>query len=68
MEPNGTVEVKNQELAASHDWRNGANTTLTGLTPFTKYTIEVAAVNENGDVGVRTNHITILTLEDSKNC
>ena len=37
--------------------------TLTGLTPYTNYFIEVAAVNENGDVGVYSDTIIKMTSE-----
>ena len=38
--------------------------TLTGLTPFTNYSIEVAAVNEEGDVGVYSEPQYAVTDED----
>ena len=37
---------------------------LIGLTPFTNYTIKVAAVNERGDVGPYSYPITVQTHED----
>ena len=40
--------------------------TLTGLTPFTNYSIEVAAVNEEGDVGVYSEPQYAVTDEDGK--
>ena len=39
---------------------------LTGLTPFTIYSIRVAAVNEEGDIGVYSDPITEQTGEDSE--
>ena len=39
---------------------------LTGLTPFTSYSIQVTAVNEEGDVGVYSDPLTRQTLEESK--
>ena len=39
---------------------------LLRLTPFTNYTIKVAAVNESGDVGPYSYPITVQTLEDGK--
>ena len=33
-----------------------AEISLTGLTPFTSYSIQVAAVNEEGDVGLYSDH------------
>ena len=35
-----------------------AETSLTGLTPFTSYSIQVAAVNEEGDVGLYSHPLT----------
>ena len=40
--------------------------TLTGLTPFTNYSIQIAAVNEEGDVGVYSEAEYVMTDEDSK--
>ena len=46
----------------------GLQITLTGLTPFTKYYIEVAAVNENGDVGVYSVPQVVVTDEARMLC
>ena len=43
------------------DQTEGLEITLTGLTPFTNYSIEVAAVNEEGDVGVYSMPQYIMT-------
>ena len=40
--------------------------TLVGLTPHTNYSIEIAAVNEEGDVGPFSVPLQILTPEDGK--
>ena len=40
-----------------------AETSLTGLTPFTSYSIQVAAVNEEGEVGLYSDPHTERTLE-----
>ena len=56
-----------QSVDESGDWDNGGETSLTGLTPFTSYSIQVAAVNVQGDVGPYSDTITVLTAEDSKN-
>ena len=40
--------------------------TLIGLTPFTNYSIQIAAVNEEGDVGVYSEAEYVMTDEDSK--
>ena len=45
----------------------GAETLLTELTPFTNYSIQVAAVNEQGDVGPYRSTPTAQTEEDGKN-
>ena len=41
-----------------------AEISLTGLTPFTSYSIQVAALNEEGDVGVYSDPLTLQTNED----
>ena len=51
---------------ATDDPRSGAQTTLTGLTPFTNYSIRVAGVNEEGDIGVYSDPITEQTEESSE--
>ena len=43
-----------------------AHILLTGLSPHIKYSIKVAAVNDQGDVGLYSDPITIQTREDSK--
>ena len=40
-----------------------AETSLTGLTPSTNYSIQVAAVNEKGDVGLYSNPLERQTSE-----
>ena len=49
-QPDGMTQSIDQTAAG--DYRTGAETSLTGLTPFTNYSIRVAAVNEEGDVGL----------------
>ena len=44
------------------NWSSGAETELSGLTPSTNYSIAVAAVNEQGDVGVYSHPVTVRTL------
>ena len=49
------------------DWDvDNAVTSLTGLTPFTVYSIEVAAVNMEGEVGVYSDPLVRQTDEDSE--
>ena len=55
-----------QSTDESGDWDDGGQTSLTGLTPFTTYSIQVAAVNEQNDVGPYSDPITVQTEEDSK--
>ena len=43
-----------------------AQTLLIGLTPYTNYSTQVAAVNEQEDVGLYSDPIITQTLEDSK--
>ena len=56
--------VDSKEVAGN--WSSGAETELTGLTPSTYYSIEVAAVNEEGDVGVYSHPVTVKTLPGKK--
>ena len=45
---------------------DGQQVTLNGLNPFTTYSIQVAAVNEEGDVGVFSEPVTGQTNETSE--
>ena len=56
-----TGSTKDYALGDGEDWRNGGRVTLTGLTPSTNYSISVAAVNENGDVGLYSDPVTTMT-------
>ena len=58
----GMVESKE----VTGNWSSGAETELTGLTPSTYYSIEVAAVNEEGDMGVYSHPVTVKTLPGKK--
>ena len=42
-------------------WNKGSSCTLTGLTPSTNYTIAVAAVNEEGTVGLYSDPVIVET-------
>ena len=57
-QPNGRPQTTDQT--------QGLEITLTGLTPFTNYSIEVAAVNEEGDVGVYSEPEFVETQETCK--
>ena len=56
-----TAETRVQELGDGEDWSSGGEILLSGLTPFTNYSISVAAVNENGDIGLYSDPVTILS-------
>ncbi|CAI8013530.1 Receptor-type tyrosine-protein phosphatase F, partial [Geodia barretti] len=60
---NGRAETVDQVLGDGEDWMSGGRVTLTGLTSLTNYSISVAAVNENGDVGLYSDPLTVLTLQ-----
>ena len=59
------VEYKTQSCGVmgskdvSGNWSSGGETDLTGLTPSTNYSIAVAAVNEQGTVGLYSDPIVI---------
>ena len=54
----GVVQSKDE----AGEWNvMNAGTSLTGLTPSTSYSIQVAAVNEDGDVGLYSLPITTQT-------
>ena len=58
----GVVQSKDE----AGDWNvMNAETILTGLTPSTRYFIEIAAVNEEGDVGVCSEPLPIQTCKSS---
>ena len=48
------------EVSASGDGRNGGSVTLTGLSPSTNYSIEVAANSDEGH-GPFSDSITVVT-------
>ena len=53
--------TKDYTLGDGENWRSGGRVTLTGLSRSTKYSISVAAVNENGDVGLYSDPVTTMT-------
>ena len=56
-----------QSLVHPGKWNiKGAQATLTELTPFTNYSIQVAAVNEKGDVGPYSDPVIEQTEEESE--
>ena len=58
---NDTTDTRDRELRDGEDWRSGGDILLTGLTPLTNYSIAVAAVNENGDIGPYSDPVTEFT-------
>ena len=61
--PSGTME----SVIVPGVWNmDGQRVTLNGLNPFTTYSIQVAAVNEEGDVGVFSEPVTGQTNENSE--
>ena len=63
----GGNESRLEDVEADSDWREGGSVALTELTPLTIYSISVAAVNENGDVGVFSDPVVTVTLNHCKN-
>ena len=56
-----------QSVDQTGEWNvTGAEASLAGLTPYTNYSIQVAAVNEQGDMGQYSDPITVQTGEDGK--
>ena len=48
-------------LEDGQNWMSGGEITLTGLSSSINYSIAVAAVNENGDVGLRSESLRTRT-------
>ena len=57
-----TTEMKEQDSRDREDPTSGGQILLTGLTPLTNYSIVVAAMNENGDIGPYSSPVTERTL------
>ena len=62
--PNGTIQTQNEPI--QHILNSGMKITLIGLTPYTEYSIEVALVNVQGDVGPYSAPVVAETEEASK--
>jgi len=60
--PDGPTET---ELVPG-TWNVGGQVTLGGLTPFTEYSVQVATVNNQSEVGVYSDPVTRQTHEDSE--
>ena len=62
-ESSGEIE----SIVHSGEWNvTSAMVSLTGLTPFTNYSIQVAAVNEQGDIGLYSDPQIVQTEEESE--
>ena len=56
-----------KSINVTGDWNVvNVETSLTGLTPFTNYSIQLAAVNEEDEVGVYSDPLVRQTDEDSE--
>ena len=53
-----------REMETEGDWKEGGRVVLTGLIPLSNYSISVAALNQNGDVGPYSDPVT----ERTQNC
>ena len=61
--PNGTVQTQDTSIQRTDPV---LKITVTGLTPYTAYSIQVAEVNMQGDVGPYSDIILAQTAEASK--
>ena len=69
--PNGTVQTQNTSIqrrdpVLEHNQPPKITVMLTGLTPYTAYSIQVAEVSMQGDVGPYSDIIVAQTAEASK--
>ena len=60
------MQYRQTSSSGSETVEGRGNYTITGLTPFTSYSIRVAAVNSDGDTGPLSDSITVETLQDGK--
>ena len=63
---NSDVSVDNMIIVILGEYDMNGEAAVTGLTPFTVYSIQVAAVNEEGDVGVYSEPQHAQTPEDGE--
>ena len=56
----GNINLTRQLIATT------TNAQITGLMPYTNYSIKVAVVNDTGDIGPYSYPVTVQTSEDSK--
>ena len=57
----GQEQGEDYTLRDDQNWMSGGRVTLTRLDPSTYYSIAVAAVNENGDVGLPSTSVRTRT-------
>ena len=62
-----TAVTRDVELGDGEDWGSDGEMVLTGLTPNTNYSISVAAVNENGDIGLYSDPVRTTTHQCKHN-
>ena len=63
--PNSAEVISNHYSSALQQWLTDTSIVLTGLTPFTNYSVQVAAVNAGG-TGPYSTALTVETLQDSE--
>ena len=51
-------ENETRKMETEGDWKEGGRVVLTGLTLLTNYSISVAALNQDGDVGPYSDPVT----------
>ena len=62
--PNGTIQSAYKNKDIYHTWDTGRIISLVGLSPYTNYSIQVAAVNIFENEGKYSDPITAQTAED----
>ena len=63
--PSGPVQTLSHSVQ-SEMWNTPVEVSLTGLTPFTNYSIQAAPVNDQSQVGSYSGPVITQTEEDSK--
>ena len=63
--PSGPVQTLSH-VVQSEMWNMPVEVSLTGLTPFTNYSIQAAPVNNQSQVGSYSDSVVIQTEEESE--
>ena len=63
--PSGPVQTLSHSVQPEM-WHTSVEVSLTGLTPFTNYSIQAAPVNDQGQVGSYSGPVVTQTEEDSE--